>query len=1190
MHRITPLILSAIILVSIISPIALAYVDPTKAVEPKSEEIKKGMKPYKEFIPQGIVRITNRTIQQAIKPIQPYIEVYKIDVNMFDLDYVKKLFGDEVRVFIKYVEGYENVVEAKVAELGGKVVYRYPMIDTILVAIPFNKYTEFLKALKDYVKSGFADAATLDYPRYPLLDISVPLTGAPTTWNLGYNGSGVTVAVLDTGIDPSHPDFYFPNGTSKIVANASFVDYDNDGIIDENVTDTHGHGTHVASIIAGTGLAELFAHSGEYVWHTSTRWMPFGYALGNPNGWENVLIYWFNVTGYDNITFSFWDKLHINPLWYYWYGYDDEAYVLYSYDGVNWEVLDVFNVTTRNTTDTSWMYHEYIIDTTNKTDLYIAFVYVAYIAIAQYGWWIDDISVVELNFTDDLESGLPLITSVGGAVYYDQGWYVVRGRFIGMAPGAKLMIGKVCSAIYGYCASSWIMNGMIWAAMNGADIISMSLGGPAYPGYYDPEAELVDYLTQTYNVTFVIAAGNSGDYGPYTVESPGIARSAITVAAAQKPVDNLEADIIYFSSRGPSIVDFTVKPDVAAPGVNIIAARSQYAYYDPNWDLQYYTSMSGTSAATPYVSGAAAIIKSAHPDWTPAMIKSALMSTATILNYRRYSSWYPPTPATVYEQGAGFINVAAAVNAKALPIPASLSYQIVDKGTSKTLSFIVKIVDPAYANATLSIVNETVRLIEYSQYDDDYYVSNVSPYTGWLSFNITQLNSTAYNVSVTLTVPANATGGIYDGIIWLNLSGYIFHVILGFIASPVTIYGYAYDVVTSNGLANITVYVVNEAYSIIAWNTTNASGYFELEVPVNESIFLYAFDDNNAYYVYYGRFFTVLPPYQRHDIYMTPRWGYADRHVLVVVDDYYGGYYGPDPTIFTKFNGTYGLVFRIWRESLQGIPIDPIYRSYDYPYVIWTSATAWYAVVPPDDYILEVFVNNKGRLLIDGEDIGWFHEYVLADDFLENVLHATWLADDSGIYTITLVAPNHLLGKGIPTTVDIGYPPWPDAIAPYNGSIAVYNYTDSNMSAIIAYDGILRGEGRLIYVSFPLMDLNSAYLDQFVQNCLEWLLVLDPWYTALTVTVNQPNGTIYGNSSISGVVVSNMDGRISILLEIYDNLGLASSTETTLYVVADTSVPTKLVIQHPWWINGNVETIVKVYYNGYLVSVLPLPT
>ncbi|RLC36400.1 hypothetical protein DRH29_04625, partial [candidate division Kazan bacterium] len=647
MRKTILLLLLTIIVVSIISPISLAYADPKNVIEPAK---KKTVVPprYPEYKNIERIPIPNKVVREKTRPMEPYVrekELFKIDKNMFDLEYVRKLYGENIRVFIKYAKGYEDIVEAKIRELGGRIVYRYPMINTFLVIVPFNSYIKFLGSLKELVKSSYIDAATLDYPVYPLLDTSVPLTGATVAWDLGYNGSGVTVAVLDTGIDPNHPDFYFPNGTSKIVATQSFVDFDFDGLPDEDVTDTHGHGTHVASTIAGTGLAEVFAHSGEYAWHSATRSRPFGYAFGNPNGWENWLIYWFNVTGYDNVTLSFWDKLHINPYWFNVYGYDDEAYVLYSYDGITWYTLDVFNVTTRNTTDTSWQHHEYTINTTGQTNLYVAFVYRAYIAIGQYGWWIDDISIQELGFSDTLENGSPLVTDVGGVYYYDYGWNVVKARFIGMAPGAKLMIGKVLSS-EGWGYTSWIMNGMIWAAKNGADVVSMSLGGAATPGYYDPESELVDNLTQTYGVTFVIAAGNSGDEGPYTVERPGIAHSAITVAAAQKPVDDLDIDIMDFSSRGPSIADYTVKPDVAAPGVNIIAARSQYAAYDPQWDLQYYTSMSGTSMATPHVSGAVAIIKSAHPDWTPAMIKSALMSTATILDYRWYSSWYPPQPAT----------------------------------------------------------------------------------------------------------------------------------------------------------------------------------------------------------------------------------------------------------------------------------------------------------------------------------------------------------------------------------------------------------------------------------------------------------------------------------------------------------------------------------------------------------------
>src|SRR5918996_3800414 len=73
------------------------------------------------------------------------------------------------------------------------------------------------------------------------LDESVPQIGAPAAWANGYDGTGVTVAVLDTGIDATHPDL-----AGKIVASQSFVP-------GESVADGHGHGTHVASIVAGTG-------------------------------------------------------------------------------------------------------------------------------------------------------------------------------------------------------------------------------------------------------------------------------------------------------------------------------------------------------------------------------------------------------------------------------------------------------------------------------------------------------------------------------------------------------------------------------------------------------------------------------------------------------------------------------------------------------------------------------------------------------------------------------------------------------------------------------------------------------------------------------------------------------------------------------------------------------------------------
>ncbi|TDC86130.1 hypothetical protein E1193_00205 [Micromonospora sp. KC606] len=91
----------------------------------------------------------------------------------------------------------------------------------------------------------------LDGVRKPLLAESVPQVGAPVAWQAGYDGSGVTVAVLDTGVDVTHPDL-----SGRVTSSANFTE----GFEDDR--DHVGHGTHVASTIAGTGAASGGRHRG----------------------------------------------------------------------------------------------------------------------------------------------------------------------------------------------------------------------------------------------------------------------------------------------------------------------------------------------------------------------------------------------------------------------------------------------------------------------------------------------------------------------------------------------------------------------------------------------------------------------------------------------------------------------------------------------------------------------------------------------------------------------------------------------------------------------------------------------------------------------------------------------------------------------------------------------------------------
>ncbi len=124
-------------------------------------------------------------------------------------------------------------------------------------------------------------------------------------------------------------------------------------------------------------------------------------------------------------------------------------------------------------------------------------------------------------------------------------------------------------------------------------------------------------------------------------------------------VTGTDSVVAAFSSRGPNgLSEDILKPDVAAPGVNILAANTPTALLGAPGEL--FQAISGTSMSSPHVAGVYALITQAHPRWTPAMAKSALMTTA------RHDVWKEDgvTPAEVFDTGSGYIQPGGNIHQK----------------------------------------------------------------------------------------------------------------------------------------------------------------------------------------------------------------------------------------------------------------------------------------------------------------------------------------------------------------------------------------------------------------------------------------------------------------------------------------------------------------------------------------------
>ncbi|MER7244257.1 S8 family peptidase [Kribbella sp. NPDC000426] len=169
--------------------------------------------------------------------VREQLSTGKLDTRLFDVTgLIKAGYDDKLPLIVTY----SGKTQKRAAIPGAKVSRQLPVING--AALTATKPAGVLSA------PGI-DKIWLDGKRKVTLDQSVPQIGAPTAWQAGYTGKGIPVAVLDTGIDKSHPDL-----ATQVVGEKNFTDAP-DG-------DHFGHGTHVASTIAGTAAASNGKYKG----------------------------------------------------------------------------------------------------------------------------------------------------------------------------------------------------------------------------------------------------------------------------------------------------------------------------------------------------------------------------------------------------------------------------------------------------------------------------------------------------------------------------------------------------------------------------------------------------------------------------------------------------------------------------------------------------------------------------------------------------------------------------------------------------------------------------------------------------------------------------------------------------------------------------------------------------------------
>jgi minor extracellular serine protease Vpr len=486
----------------------------------------------------------------------------------------------------------------------------------------------------------------------PAVNTSAPHLGVPQLWAEGIEGQNVKVAVLDTGIDYHHPEF---EGVYK--GGYNFVDQSNPALYKRNRAFDDPYETTPAE--RPISWPEVHPTNGSMFWTTHGTSVAGIIAAQGKNAYgikglaPKIELYAYRVLGAHGSGFT--------------------SGIIAGIDKAAQENMDVMNLSFRGNSMSSTASDSIAVNNAALAGT------IAVIATGNSGpnrstignpsTAAFSIAVANSTVPVDVHSSDIQVTLNGNAPTTYPNVELMGTKF-GTNPGATLtgeydlvavpnlgkledyffldVRGKIALVARGETA---FVDKIATAKAAGAVgvIIHNSASGAGTPG--PSTTHLGDLLTfiPTYNMSY----------------TDGTAlRTALASKSAKVTFSNFSKrvqagdDISNSSSRGPSTPSFDIKPDVSAPGTNIMSSIAMYKKDDPN--VRYdeaYNRYTGTTFAAPHVTGIVALVKSAHPDYSPFDLKVAVTNTAKQLDVTKYD---------VFSQGAGLVQPYKAVHAEAL--------------------------------------------------------------------------------------------------------------------------------------------------------------------------------------------------------------------------------------------------------------------------------------------------------------------------------------------------------------------------------------------------------------------------------------------------------------------------------------------------------------------------------------------